>query len=138
MEGREHRNKGWQHDVHTHTYKCTHTPIIEAGQPYTPPFQHNVQTMFSLYCTILTPLSGAYERRSREGACNSGSIQIQITYVFLFWNCAMRVMRSATRASASKKKASPNGEGSHDLQIYHIFVANRFHCHPFTWPFHCG
>jgi len=41
-------------------------------------------------------------------------------------------------ASASKKKASPNGEGSRDLQIYHVFVANRFHCHPFAWPFHCG
>jgi len=37
-----------------------------------------------------------------------------------------------------QKKASPNGEGSQDLQIYHIFVANRFHCHPFAWPFHCG
>ena len=60
--------------------------------------------------------------------CNSGSIQILITYVFPSW----------TRASASKKKASPNGEGSRDLQIYHNFGANRFHCHPFAWPFHCG
>ena len=38
----------------------------------------------------------------------------------------------------TKKKASPNGEGSRDLQIYNVFVANRFHCHPFAWPFHCG
>ena len=38
----------------------------------------------------------------------------------------------------TKKKASPNGEGSRDLQIYHVFVANRFHYHPFAWPFHCG
>ena len=38
----------------------------------------------------------------------------------------------------TKKKASPNGEGSRDLQIYDVFVANRFHCHPFAWPFHCG
>ena len=28
--------------------------------------------------------SGAYERQSREGACNSGSIQILISYVFCF------------------------------------------------------
>ena len=28
--------------------------------------------------------SGAYERRSREGACNSGFIQILITYVVPF------------------------------------------------------
>ena len=60
-----------------------------------------------------------------------------LTY-FRFWKCAMRVMRSATGASALKKKASPNGEGSRDLQIYHAFVANRFHCHRFTWPCHCG
>ena len=44
------------HEV-THIHTNAHTLIIEAGQPYTPPFQHNVQTMFSLYCTILTPLS---------------------------------------------------------------------------------
>ena len=28
---------------------------------------------------------GADERRRREGACNSGAVQIQITYVFPFW-----------------------------------------------------
>ena len=38
----------------------------------------------------------------------------------------------------TKKNSSPNGEGSRDLQNYHVFVANRFHCHPFAWPFHCG
>ena len=38
----------------------------------------------------------------------------------------------------TKRKVSSNSEGSRDLQIYHVFVANRFHCHPFAWPFHCG
>ena len=38
----------------------------------------------------------------------------------------------------TKRKASSNSEGFRDLQIYHVFVANRFHCHPFAWPFHCG
>ena len=38
----------------------------------------------------------------------------------------------------TKRKASSNSEGSRDLQIYDVFVANRFHCHPFAWPFHCG
>ena len=42
------------------------------------------------------PGTGAYERRSREGACNSSSIQIQITYIFPFWWGAMRVMQSVT------------------------------------------
>jgi len=36
---------------------------------------------------------GANKQRSRKGACNSGSIQVQITYVFPFWKCAMRIMR---------------------------------------------
>ena len=39
---------------------------------------------------------------------------------------------------ATKRKASSNSEGSRDLQIYNVFVANRFHCHPFPWPFHCS
>ena len=47
----------------------------------------------SLWCVVS---SGAYERRSHEGACNSGSIQILIAYIFPFWWGAMRVMRSVT------------------------------------------
>ena len=47
---------------------------------------------------------GAYERQSREGACNSGSIQILTTYVFPFWKCAMRVMRSVTHKEGVSKR----------------------------------
>ena len=94
-----------------------------------------IRALSSRYLYPTLALSGAYEQRSCEGPCNSGSIQIQITYVFPFWKYAMRIMRSATGASALKKAASPNSEGSQDLQIYHVFVANRFHCHPFAWHF---
>ena len=38
----------------------------------------------------------AYEQRSHERACNSGSIKVRITYVFPFWWGAMRVMWSIT------------------------------------------
>jgi len=90
---------------------------------------------------VITHASSRQELMSGEATkerVTSGSIQIQITYVFPFWKCAMHVMGSGTGASALKNKVSPNGEGSRDLQIYHVFVANRFHCHPFAWPFHCG
>lgn len=39
---------------------------------------------------------GAYEWWSREGACNSSSIQIQITDVFLFWWGAVCIVQSVT------------------------------------------
>ena len=81
MEGREQSNKGWvgMHDVHTHTHTNAHTPMIEAGQPYTPPFQHNVQTIFSFYCTIFTPLFNSMDLHKmntlmdRWLVCNHGN-----------------------------------------------------------------
>ena len=42
---------------------------------------HLIHSIF-LLCILLP--AGAYERRSREGACNSGSIQILISYVVPF------------------------------------------------------
>ena len=45
----------------------------------------SLELLTNLYGYLSYLLTGAYERRSREGTCNSGSIQIRITYVFLFW-----------------------------------------------------
>jgi len=61
---------------------------------------------------------------------NRNSISAAYTFAF--------EIPATTGASTSKKKASSNGEGTWALQIYHVFVANHFHCHPCTWPFHCG
>ena len=38
MEGKEHRNKGWggMREVHTHTYKCTHTNHRSRSTVHTP------------------------------------------------------------------------------------------------------
>ena len=47
---------------------------------------------FGLYSAFV--MSGAYEWRSREGACNSGSVQILITYVFPFWKRRRRRLQT--------------------------------------------
>ena len=50
----------------------------------------------------------AYEQRSREGACNSGSIKVRITYVFPFWWGAMRVVVYHLLEATWENKQSQN------------------------------
>ena len=55
---------------------------------------------------------GAYERRSHEGACNHGSNQIQITYVFPLCWCICLHLRFV---KTTQQKASHNEGGSPHL-----------------------
>ena len=82
-------------------------------------------------------------RRPRRGpmmARLNGELFICCIRTRLGDTCCIRTRLGDTCCNQSLRfeKVYPNGEGSRNLQIYHIFVANRFHCHPFAWPFHCG
>ena len=51
-----------------------------------------LRTSKCLQQLLFMVIPGAYERRSHEGACKSGSIQILITYVFPFWHGYYRLI----------------------------------------------
>ena len=65
-------------------------------------------------------MSGTYEWQSRKGACNPCSIEIQITYVFPFWKCAMPVMRSVTQGIRCLQRTAENLSGrfqNHNIRL---------------------